>query len=271
MIRLMNSPHPDRRQRSRLRNYGEQIDALGLTRWVAFKVQRLRSRRSPAGQQFTVKTPLAVHPLDFRAKTSDTNVFSQIFLHREYRCLDDLENVGLIIDCGANVGYSTAYLLTRFPDSHVIAIEPESSNFALLQQNVAPYGNRCTTIEAGVWSSAVGLVVSQGRTFGGAEWAFTVRPAEDGEQPMVHAVDLGSVLHDSGYDRISILKVDIEGSEDEVFRANVDPWLDKVDNIVIELHGETCRSVVMNAISGLGFELSQSEELTVCKRPVPTV
>jgi hypothetical protein len=39
--------------------------------------------------------------------SSDLHVFRQIFVEREYGCLDDLADVRLIIDCGANAGYSS--------------------------------------------------------------------------------------------------------------------------------------------------------------------
>ncbi len=255
----------ERSQRSLLRNYGEQIDALGAWRWLRFKLVRARSRFAPSGQQFTVVTPLAEHPLVFRSDTSDTNVFSQIFIHREYRCLDEVRHAGLVVDCGANVGYSSAFFLSRFPEAHVIAIEPDPDNFEVLRTNVRPYGSRCTPLRAAVWSSSDGLVQSPRQAGTRQEWAVKVRPAEGGEEPTVASIDLPSLLRDSGYDRISILKIDIEGSERDVFASDTG-WLDRVDNLVIELHGAACRQVFMAAIDGRGFDVTTCEELTVCTR-----
>jgi FkbM family methyltransferase len=256
----------DRASRSLLRNYAEQIDALGPRRWFTFKIQRLRARRARPGVTFSVSTPLAGFPLQFRAQTSDTNVFSQIFLHREYRCIDDIGTAGLIIDCGANVGYSSAYLLSRFPTATLVAIEPDPANFELMRANLRPYEDRCEALNSAVWSTTVGLVVDSPPIGARQEWAVTVRPAHDGERPTIEAVDLGTILERSGFDRISILKVDIEGSEAEVFSRHTESWLPFVDNLVIECHGEHCRTVVLSAIEGLGFEVSQCEELMVCRR-----
>ena len=44
------------------------------------------------------------HPVEIRPGTSDKLVFHQIFVDREYRCLDHLTNIDTILDCGANVG-----------------------------------------------------------------------------------------------------------------------------------------------------------------------
>ncbi|MFY8155090.1 MAG: EamA family transporter, partial [Hyphomicrobiales bacterium] len=46
----------------------------------------------------------------------------------------------------------------------------------------------------------------------------------------------------------AVLKVDIEGSEAEVFSRHTDGWIDRVDNLVVELHGDRCREVVLAAI-----------------------
>jgi hypothetical protein len=73
------------------------------------------------------------------------------------------------------------------------------------------------------------------------------------------------LLEQSSFDRISILKVDIEGAEEIVFASNYEKWLHKVDNLVIELHGEQCEAVFQNAVAGRGFEVSRCDELTVCK------
>jgi len=70
----------------------------------------------------------------YRRGTSDLSAFNQIFVQREYACLDDLVGVDLIVDCGAYVGYSSAYFLTQFPNSNIVAIEPDPENFSLLKK-----------------------------------------------------------------------------------------------------------------------------------------
>jgi FkbM family methyltransferase len=258
----------ERQQRSLFENYREQIAALGGWRWLVFKVRKLQSRFVPAGRPISVSTPLALHPVAFRAGTSDGNVFSQIFLHREYRCLDDVARADLVIDGGANVGYSSAYFLSRYPEARLIAIEPDPDNFAMLARNLAPYGDRCTLIQGALWSSSSGVVISPPPPGQRREWAVTVRSAEADETATIPTVDVASLLRDAAVDRISILKVDIEGSEREVFApdSNARTWLERVDNLVIELHGPQCRQIFMDAIDGFGFDVSTCEELTVCRR-----
>ncbi len=214
----------------------------------------------------------ATHPVLVRGGTSDAEVLYQVFVEREYGCLDDLRDVRLVVDCGANVGYSSAYFLSQHANCRVVAVEPDPANFAAMCRNLAAYGDRVTPIRAGVWSHTAGLVMSEDRYRDGREWARQVRPCQPGEKADFEGVDIGSLLAASGHERISVLKVDVEGAEAVIFAENYRPWLDKVDAIAIELHEDSMfgngPAVFAAAIAGQGFELSYSGELTICRRPV---
>src|SRR5262249_42101559 len=85
-------------------------------------------------------------PVVFRYNSSDINVFSQIFVTDEYGPLSSLATVKSIIDCGAYVGYSSAYFLSKFPEAHVVAVEPDRNSYELLRHNLSVYGGRVTAI-----------------------------------------------------------------------------------------------------------------------------
>jgi FkbM family methyltransferase len=239
---------------------------LGTSAALRYLWHRARWRVGLLAAAYVLRSKYAKYPLWCRPDSSDLSVFGQIFVQREYRCLDMLSSADLIIDCGANVGYSAAYFLTRFDHARVIAIEPDPANFALLQRNLAPYGARARCIQAGVWSHSTALVIDESSAGAGAEWARTVRPARAGDTDALPAVDIATLLNESGAARISILKVDIEGSEREVFARNTAGWLPRVDNLVIELHGAECTQVFDAAVEPERFLRSTCDELTVCVR-----
>jgi FkbM family methyltransferase len=251
---------------SKCRSLLQAATNLGISQTVFYVLQRMRNRTSKAGRPFVVLSKRARHPLNCRAATSDLDVFGQIFVQREYRCLDDIRSAGLIIDCGANVGYSSAYFLTRYPSSSVICIEPDPGNFKALKSNLKPYEGRVTSLNSAVWSARTGLVLSEEPFGDGREWARTVREARADEQPTLLAVDIGTLIRESGRERVSILKIDVEGAEEVIFSSNYGEWIDKVDNLVIELHGERCETVFHQAIAGRGYVVSRCDDLTVCKR-----
>jgi FkbM family methyltransferase len=247
--------------------YGH-VQNLGLGATAVYALQKARFRlRTPKAPFVWLFSKHARYPLRCRPGTSDLDAFGQIFRDREYRCLDGVREAALIIDCGANVGYSSAYFLTRFPRAKVIAVEPDAANFAVLQANMRRYGRRCEMLNTAIWSHATGLVLSDEPWGDGREWARTVRPARAEEIPTMMATDIGTILAGSGFDRISILKIDIEGAESVVFASSHRPWLGKVDNLVIELHGERATRVFLEAIAQEPFATSKWGELFVCQRP----
>jgi FkbM family methyltransferase len=246
----------------RLTHLRLELAALSWPQWLGLKWRRWRSRGLPktALQPFRVRWVNST--LYFRPQSSDFEALYDVLLRREFRCMDHLKDVRLVIDCGANVGYASAYLLSRHPTCHVIAVEPDEGNFALLQKNLQPYGSRVTLLKTGIWSSPAGLVFSEGKH---SDWAVQVREAQPGEVPALQAVDINTILRQSGHQRIDVLKIDIEGSELDVFARHTQPWLSATNNLVIELHSDACRRVFHQAI-GDQFELSTCDELTVCAR-----
>jgi FkbM family methyltransferase len=229
----------------------------------------LRDRVGTQGASYRLKARHAHHPLYYRLGSSDLDVFQQIFIELEYSPLRDLQDVRLVIDCGANVGYSSAFFLSQFPACQVVAVEPDPGNLAMLRRNLQRYGRRVDVVHAGIWSHSGPLKISEARFRDGREWTVQVRPCAATEAPDVLGVTVESLLGTSAFTRISLLKMDIEGAEVVVFRDDVD-WLDRVDAIAIELHDDSAfgrgTETFHAAIRGRGFDVSHSGELTICRR-----
>lgn len=122
---------------------------IGVVHAVALLLSRVGVRREyPA---VSVKVRGVDHPLLFRPATSDLGIFNQIFVGREYAPLDVMETPRLVVDAGANVGYSSAYFLSRFPTVQIIALEPDPGNAELCRRNLAPYGDRARVLVRAVW------------------------------------------------------------------------------------------------------------------------
>ena len=220
---MMNSPRSSsrllRRWRS-FRDYAANLGIVGATRCLI--EQRRAARDGERTGVYRLRPKSASRPLLIRRRSSDFDVFAQVFLSRHYDSLEstDPREVKLIVDCGANAGYSAAFFLSRYPDARVIAVEPESSNVDMLKRNLEPYGDRAQVVHAGVWSRPAGLAISEIPYRDGKEWSTQVRETRPGEPCDLRGVDIDSLIADSGFDRISILKMDIEGAEAVVFREN---------------------------------------------------
>ncbi len=139
---------------------------------LAFPMRHLRRL---AGQREYVTTLRGVGPVTLRLDNSDADVFRQVFRYREY----DLKGTGqwprvqaayeallaagkrpIIIDAGANVGASTLYFATTYPEAIVVAIEPDAENLELCRRNTRSCPN-VRLVEAGLGGEA-GLVELRG-------------------------------------------------------------------------------------------------------------
>jgi hypothetical protein len=69
----------------------------------------------------------------------------------------------------------------------------------------------------------------------GGAWTFTVGRSDLKLLDTVKAYSIPEILEQAMTDRIDILKLDIEGTEKELFSGATN-WLDRVSIIVIELH-----------------------------------
>ncbi len=251
--------------RTRLVRFYRTATAIGLIAALRLLLHRR------ASSDFEVRPKYVAKPLLIRGNSSDFDVFRQIFIEEEYACLNDLPDTGLIIDAGANVGYSSIYFLSRYPHCQIVAVEPDSENFTTLKRNLAPYADKVELLNAGVWSHSTQLVLEQAPYRDGREWTRQVRECKNDEAAEINAVDVGAILTASGHDRVALLKMDIEGAEAVVFAVGAyDKWLGKIDAIAIELHDDStfgnASDIFYSAIEEQDFLVSRSGALTICRR-----
>ncbi|MCE0497135.1 MAG: FkbM family methyltransferase [Methylacidiphilales bacterium] len=169
-----------------------------------------------------------------RCNTSDIACLEKIFLIKEYQ-MPFPTNPQIIVDAGANIGLATLYYSQEYPNAKIIAIEPERSNFNLLKKNCADLPN-ITLVEGALWNREGTLIIQDPKA---EKWKFSVTeplPTSSSTTEEVQAMTIPGILRQIGTDRIDILKLDIEGSEYELFKNGAEDWLGAVDQIVIELH-----------------------------------
>ena len=241
---------------------------LGFWPALTYLPHRLRMKATMTKEPFVLlRSKHAAHPLRCRPGTKDLWIFDEVFVVRSHRCMDDLQNIEFIVECGANAGYASAYLLTRFPYAKLLALEPDPDLLPLIEANLAPYGDRARALGQAIWPHPAELVLAETTFQGGQHWKRRTRAPRPGEVATVTATDIPTLLAQSGFDRISLLKLNIGGAESMLFAANVQSWIGKVDQIAIEFHGPECREAFMKAISAEGYLVSQHGKLACCTRP----
>lgn len=257
------------RVRTRYRKLRAPTATLGILGAWRFRQFRLREAAGAQRHPYALAVRHVQPPMIVRGGTSDLDVFFHVFVQREYQCVDSLRDVRSVIDCGANVGYASAYFLSRWPQARVLALEPDHGNFAALSTNLKPYGDRVTLLQAGLWSGSCDLAIAEAPFRDGRQWARQVRVATTSDTVRIPAVSMDALIARTGRERVSLLKIDIEGAEVELFSGDVS-WLDRVDNMVVELHEDSAfgpsAAIFEQAIRGRGFAVTRFGELTVCRR-----
>lgn len=203
--------------------------------------------------------------------SSDLNVFAQIYQYKEYKPLvatfqkyfpkDEKLN---IIDAGSNIGLTSVYLSKYFPDSNFITIEPDTSNFKNVSYNLEANGiQNAVKIKGGLWSKNTNLkLVNDFRDKN--DWS--IRVEETNEEGDLKAFSVNYLRNEHHFETIDILKIDIEGSEKEVFTgATADvSFLSKTKCIAIEIHDEfDCREAIYKILREHNFDFFESGELTI--------
>ena len=173
-------------------------------------------------------------PIRLRSRSSDIDVFEEVCVRRAYTT-DRLEQYRprVIVDAGANIGITSVYFANLYPYARIISIEPEHSNYELLCKNTEAYP-QITPLRAALWKRDSNLLVENP---GGGFWSFRVRDALAVQESTcsVAGITVDSICHRFGFDVIDLLKIDIEGAEDELFSGDVS-WLGRTRQLIIELH-----------------------------------
>lgn len=193
----------------------------------------------------------------FRRNTCDFGVLRQVFCSGDHKiCLDDVE---LIIDGGANVGYASILYANQFPGAIIYAVEPDRENCKVFRLNCSGYNN-IHLLEGALWSES-GIVRIEDRT--APPDSYRISPIGQSEE--ISAYTINDILRLSGKDRIDILKLDIEGSEIEVLSTS-DQWINRVRVLCLELHDRLrpgCSSALARSLDGLSYSCKQQGEYCV--------
>lgn len=229
------------------------LDLIATLRSDGFGVWRTLRRLSRAapGDPVAVKLRRLDHPLWLRPGSDDPFTVLNNAVREEYGRLRAIESPRWMIDGGAHIGDTAAYFLSRFPGLRVIALEPSADNHALAERNLAAYGDRAILLNMALCADdrlAAIAGVGVAATLGGTGQA-------------VRCTCVPTLLARYGIERIDILKLDIEGAEDEVLGAAASVWLGRVGLVLLETHGPEIESRVTRVLGDNGFALRRYRSL----------
>ncbi|QJW98052.1 hypothetical protein FTUN_5632 [Frigoriglobus tundricola] len=126
-----------------------------VLRYRSFLVREGAQQLRPTGLlRLAIKSPIK-ETIWLREVGSDLSTFDEILIKQVYRsAVGALRDCRYVVDLGANIGLASLYFAHAFPNSRVLAVEPDPRNYALLARNTHRLGraNRVVTKQAAIWS-----------------------------------------------------------------------------------------------------------------------
>lgn len=138
--------------------------------------------------------------------------------------------IPLIIDAGAHIGAGSLWFAAQYPRARIVAVEPADDNLAILRQNAA--GDRITVV-----AGAIGRADGHADLADVGQSSMGYRVGGQGPSRRVEMFSLPTLLsrHAEGTEPF-ILKLDIEGSERELFGGGNDAAAERFPLIILEEH-----------------------------------
>ncbi len=153
-----------------------------------------------------------------------------------------------IIDCGSYIGTSILFFKTQYPNSKILAFEPDNSNFELLNKNIKNWDLKNIEIQnAAIWIDNLGVnFIADGNMASKIDESNNTDHNENQKTKSVRLKDLLT-------EKIEFLKIDIEGAEYEVL-LDCESKLSFVENLFIEYHGNYNEMYKLNKILNILIE-----------------
>jgi len=235
----------------------QYINKFWMKKWL-----RVRKLLKNKNWIVSLKLENLIEKIYIRSWTSDYDVFNQIFLNKEYEYNIEF-TPKVIIDCWANNWLSAVYFANKYPKAKIIAVEPENSNFQILNKNIKSYKN-ILPIKKWIWDKETNLVITNPTW---TKWWFQVEESDLNE--WLKATTINKIMDDYNIDFIDILKIDIEWSEKKVFENNSSNWLNKTKYIFVETHEryvKWCEQIIKEKAKEFWFKLDSKWENLILKK-----
>jgi FkbM family methyltransferase len=208
-----------------------------------------------------------------KPKASDLDAFNMIYSRKEYlpiikEYFKNFKNVNKkplnIIDAGSNIGLTSLFFIDYFKKVNIVCIEPELENFKILEYNLKNCNDNIVyKINGAVWSRDCTIkIINDFKDK--LNWSFRVE--ESTEASAIKAFTINSIIKNIGFDTIDILKIDVEGSEKQIFDKNNSnlEFLKITKCIAIEIHDFfDCRKQIYDVLDFYGFTYFNEGELTI--------
>lgn len=171
------------------------------------------------------------------------------------------------VDIGANVGYFSLFLLSKYPKATIFAYEPIPNNFELLQQ----YQRENKKSDFHIFNQAVSDDTVKSITLNyDASDAFTTNASirsqsHLGDTITVNTTSLEAIFKTNKLEYLDFLKLDCEGAEYDILYSTSNSILKKIKIIALETHeldnNKKNKKGVVDFLTQEGFQLNHDGDM----------
>lgn len=247
--------------------------SLDLVLYRLLRVTRLRQRN----QERSIRTRSGA-TLRYRLNRGDIWTVNEVWMQQCYRLPEWLQP-SVVLDLGANIGLTSLWLVSHCRSKEVLMVEPVPANAELARRNLEGSGCNVEVIRAAVgpFDGETEFREYGSSVFSEALFSSDKRPTEtdraaasptgkpgkpefwsDCQVYSVPVISMPSLIDRLPGGRANLVKMDIEGAEQELLTGNTD-WLASVDALTIEFHPPRANvSELVSVLDNAGFKLAQS-------------
>jgi FkbM family methyltransferase len=174
------------------------------------------------------------------------NLVEEIFIYEVYRPTNNTA-VRTIIDCGSNIGISILYFKKLYPESRVIAFEPDHDTFKLLTTNINDNNINNVELHQVALGNMESEVVLYGKPSRPGSLNMSLFKSEEmtGENKVI-----ANKLSNYITSEVDLLKIDVEGAEVIIIQDLIDNnKLRLIRQLIIEYHPDITGKSVETFIS----------------------
>lgn len=194
-----------------------------------------------------IHIPSKNRTIHLRKNTKDEETFLEVFQQNIYNSPLTF-TPKTIIDAGANSGLASLYFKLKYPDSSIVTLEIETENTAMIRKNLQGFKD-IDILEKALYYKKAFFKVEDPYN---ATNSFVIKEVPEGSAFDIESTTIDEIIANKNWDIVDILKIDIEGSEKELFENNYQHWLPKIKVIYVETHDRMipkCSYAVMKAIN----------------------
>lgn len=207
---------------------------------VAVKLREFMSKRDATrlaialGKKNPSELPIGSNVFRLRKGTTDLYTFRDVFLQDSMRFTGDGDlRPSCVVDCGAHIGCASLFFTLRYPGARIVAIEPDRRNFEILSANLGRFDN-IVRVNAAVWDTSAKVRIANPGT--NPTGLYVEESAKTGDTD-VRGLTIPEIMEMAEFDRIDILKIDVEGAEQRLFSSpDCHKWLSRISVLIVELH-----------------------------------